>query len=248
MKGRKHEVSSVSHSSLFFQGVLFFVVQGHGPGEEKLRMKDLISRHGGRCLDGSDTASPSDLRNTLSAHAAHVSPGAGNPLPHGSRHLAPPLPQGQCLVVANHGKSPWHHNWHNTSQPRAAREESARDRRGGNLEDHGKGKGVGVEGTGPGPGAGGQQWLWDLLREEAGAELVTDLWVETCHRVGEYLPPGSCSQVFRPLPWPIARPSPLAKGSGEEGGWSGLSWVGDGAEAGEGGWRDFRVTVAGFPR
>lgn len=43
------------------------------------------------------------------------------------------------------------------------------------------------------------------LKVEARAELVTMLWVESCHRAQELRQPSGCEQAFRPQAWPIRR-------------------------------------------
>ncbi|CAM9122037.1 unnamed protein product [Ectocarpus sp. 8 AP-2014] len=52
-----------------------------------------------------------------------------------------------------------------------------------------------------------------LLEAEAGAEAVSTLWVEACHRGSELRRPGLCERAFRPQPWPIRTFSDVSRGS-----------------------------------
>lgn len=50
-----------------------------------------------------------------------------------------------------------------------------------------------------------RQEAWVTLAAEARPDVVTILWVEACHRVGELRPPAGCEKVFCPRPWPIQK-------------------------------------------
>ena len=43
----------------------------------------------------------------------------------------------------------------------------------------------------------------ETLEMEARAELVTMLWIESCHRAQELRQPSGCEEAFRPQAWPI---------------------------------------------
>lgn len=108
------------------------------------------------------------------------------------------------------------------------------------------------------------------LEAEARAETVSLLWIEACHRVGDFGPPSECEQVFRPQRWPIKtfsavssrRPSPPPhrdrnrRNTATDGSAPALALGGGGREerdiAGRGvgdggrGCMGLRVTVTGF--
>lgn len=197
------------------------------------------TRHGGRCLDPSGS-SPSLLRQSLlsagveltSAAAPAAAPlappcevghveasgdGGGNVEDHvavsssasarastatigggsgsfpgsGSAEGQRCAAAAGVLIVGAHGRCPW----------------EALAACGGGV-GNGGGDSGGDDETVAMPGG-----LRALLETEAGAEAVSTLWVEACHRGSELRRPGLCERAFRPQPWPIRTFSDVSCGS-----------------------------------
>lgn len=51
----------------------------------------------------------------------------------------------------------------------------------------------------------GGEGSWATLVAEPQVEVVTTLWLEACHRIGEWRSPAGCREVFCPRPWPIRK-------------------------------------------
>ncbi|CAM9818033.1 unnamed protein product, partial [Ectocarpus sp. 8 AP-2014] len=233
---RKRRQSSPS----MFRGRVF-VVHGTGLGkEEEARMSGLVARHGGRCLDPS-ASSPSLLRQSLlsagveltsaaapaaallappceeehieangdggdnvedhvvvssSASArsstATIGGGSGSFPGSGSAEGQRCTAAAGVLIVGTHGRCPW----------------EALAACGG-----GGGGGGGGDSGGDGETVAMPGGLRALLEAEAGAEAVSTLWVEACHRGSELRRPGLCERAFRPQPWPIRTFSDVSCGS-----------------------------------
>ena len=248
------------------------------------------SRHGGRCLHPSETGGVSPLRQALRAVGVELDPaatadtvaagrnrGGGSDLRVRSRTSTGSAFGGtRCMVVSKHGYCPWISGTRNGGRGDHGGDASGDvggDVGGGGVIDGEGNVDVSIGGlsaacsTAVASSSSSRHILGRDVREtlevEAHAELVTMLWVESCHRARELRQPSGCEEAFRPQAWPIrtfseaftgvsAAPSTprsppppsgkkARKGLGRRGD-GGRMGAGGGAAAGAG----FAVAVTGF--